>query len=171
MQTEISTNLVRDFQDCFRERQARIVSLMRALVETESPSGDVTGSRAVVDLLAEAAGSARCVTSIDRVDVPDFGQHLVIRAFQEKAATGNILLVGHTDTVHPRGSVAERPWRVEGNRIYGPGTHDIKGGTAMMWLVLQALQAHAPAAFELGANKLPQTRIDGRLHRDRAALR
>jgi len=138
MQTEISTALVRDFQDRFRDRQARIVSLMRALVETESPSGDVTGSRAVVDLLAEAAGSARCVTSIDRVDVPGFGQHLLIRAFQDSAATGNILLVGHTDTVHPRGSVAERPWRLDGNHIYGPGIFDMKANCALAVALLHA---------------------------------
>jgi glutamate carboxypeptidase len=138
MQTEISTALVRDLQDRFRERQPRIVSLMRALVEAESPSGDVAGSRAVVDLLAEAAGSARCVTSIDRVDVPNFGQHLVIRAFQDKAAAGNILLVGHTDTVHPRGSVSERPWRLEGNRIYGPGIFDMKANCALAVALLHA---------------------------------
>lgn len=138
MQTEISTAFVRDLQDRFRERQPRIVSLIRALVEAESPSGDVAGSRAVVDLLAEAAGSTRCVTSIDRVDVPNFGQHLVIRAFQDKAAAGNILLVGHTDTVHPRGSVTERPWRLEENRIYGPGIFDMKANCALAVALLHA---------------------------------
>jgi glutamate carboxypeptidase len=138
MQTEISTDLVRDLQDRFRERQPQIVSLIRALVETESPSGDVAGSRAVVNLLANAAGDARCVSSIDRVDVPDFGEHLVIRAFQERAESGNILLVGHTDTVHPRGSVAERPWRLEENRIYGPGIFDMKANCALAVALLHA---------------------------------
>ncbi len=138
MQTEISTDLVRDLQDRFRERQPQIVSLIRALVETESPSGDVAGSRAVVNLLANAAGNARCVSSIDRVDVPDFGEHLVIRAFQERAESGNILLVGHTDTVHPRGSVAERPWRLEENRIYGPGIFDMKANCALAVALLHA---------------------------------
>jgi glutamate carboxypeptidase len=138
MATDISTALVRNVQDRFREQQPRIVSLIRALVEAESPSGDVAGSRAVVDLLAEAAGSARRVTSIDRVDVPNFGQHLVIRAFQDKAAAGNILLVGHTDTVHPRGSVAERPWRLEENRIYGPGIFDMKANCALAVALLHA---------------------------------
>jgi glutamate carboxypeptidase len=138
MQTEISTDLVRDLQDRFRKRQPQIVSLIRALVETESPSGDVAGSRAVVNLLANAAGDARCVSSIDRVDVPDFGEHLVIRAFQERAESGNILLVGHTDTVHPRGSVAERPWRLEENRIYGPGIFDMKANCALAVALLHA---------------------------------
>jgi glutamate carboxypeptidase len=39
-------------------------------------------------------------------------------------------------------------WQVEGDRIFGPGTLDIKGGTIMMWLVLMALRAKAPDRFE-----------------------
>lgn len=139
MQTEISRALVNELQERFRERQARIVSLMRTLVETESPSGDFFGSRAVVDLLVGAAETARCVASIDRFDVPNFGQHLIIRAFQDYAPAGNILLVGHTDTVHPRGSLAERPWRLEDNRIYGPGIFDMKGNCALAVALLHAL--------------------------------
>ncbi|HAF25015.1 MAG TPA: hypothetical protein DHU55_03120 [Blastocatellia bacterium] len=131
MQTRISTTLAHQLRDRFRERQAQLVSLTRALVEAESPSGDPHGSRAVVDLLAKAAETARCVNSIDCIAVPGLGQHLVVRAFQDRAAAGNILLVGHTDTVHPRGSIADRPWRVEGNRSYGPGVFDMKANCAL----------------------------------------
>ena len=115
-----------------------MVSLIRALVETESPSGDEAGSRAVVDLLAQAAESARSVSSIERINVPNFGQHLIIRAFQEKSANGSLLLVGHTDTVHPRGSLADRPWRVDGKRIYGPGIFDMKANCALAIALLHA---------------------------------
>ena len=69
-----------------QSRQPQIERFMQALVETESPSGDDAGSRAVVDLLAQAAGGLECVNAIDRVDVPGFGQHIVIRAFQEQKA-------------------------------------------------------------------------------------
>ena len=134
----ISAALAKELQDRFLERQTQIISLTRALVEAESPSGDQDGSRAVVDLLAKAAETAQCVNSIDRVDVPEFGQHLVIRAYQDKAASGNILLVGHTDTVHSRGSVAERPCRSEGNRIYGPGIFDMKANCALAIALLHA---------------------------------
>ena len=111
---------------------------MRALVETESPSGDESGSTAVVELLASAAAEARCVTAIQRVDAPGFGRHLVIRAFGGQDDAGTILIVGHTDTVHPRGSIADRPWRVEGNRIYGPGIFDMKANCALAVAVLRA---------------------------------
>jgi glutamate carboxypeptidase len=120
------------------ERQTEVEAFIRALVEVESPSGDMEGSRGVVDLLVEAAGRLECVDSIERVDVPDFGQHLVIKAFQKPNA-GQILLVGHTDTVHSLGSLSERPWRVEHDRIYGPGIFDMKANCALAIEVLRTL--------------------------------
>src|ERR1044071_1483209 len=97
-------------------RQAEVEAFIRSLVEVESPSGDVEGSRAVVDLLVKAANELACVDAIERVDVPDFGQHLIIKAFQ-KENQQQILMVGHTDTVHSRGSLIERPWRREAGKI------------------------------------------------------
>ena len=47
--------------------------------------------------------------------------------------------MSHLDTVFPPEEEARNNfrWQPEGDRIFGPGTHDIKGGTVMMWLVLQ----------------------------------
>ena len=90
----------------------------------------------MVDLLAGAAAEARCVTAIQRVDAPGFGQHLVIRAFGGQSDARTVMIVGHTDTVHPRGSIAERPWRIDGNRIYGPGIFDMKANCALAIAVL-----------------------------------
>ena len=116
--------------NALHERRAEIEAFIRSLVEVESPSGDVEGSRGVVHLLAQAAGRLECVNSIERIDVPNFGQHLVIKAFQGKNA-GQVLLVGHTDTVHSLGSVSQRPWRLENNKIYGPGIFDMKANCAL----------------------------------------
>jgi glutamate carboxypeptidase len=59
-------------------------------------------------------------------------------------------MISHLDTVFPPEEEIRHNfhWEPEGDRIYGPGTQDIKGGTAMMWLVLTALRAHAPKMFE-----------------------
>ena len=135
----LSPAQVRQIEALFQARQAEIESLIRRLVEVESPSGDEAGSCAVVDLLAEAANGLSCVNGIERVDAPGFGRHLVIDAFQHQDQTGNVMLVGHTDTVHSRGSLQERPWRVEGNRIYGPGIFDMKANCALAIEVLRAL--------------------------------
>jgi glutamate carboxypeptidase len=50
----------------------------------------------------------------------------------------HILLLGHRDTVFPRGTAAARPFRVEGDRAYGPGVADMKAGLVMNAFVLEA---------------------------------
>ena len=51
------------------------------------------------------------------------------------------MLIGHTDTVHPRGSLDERPWREEDGRIYGPGIFDMKANCALALEVMSACAA------------------------------
>src|SRR5689334_2611880 len=133
----MSGPLARQILAALQARQAGVEAFIQSLVEVESPSGDMEGSRAVVDLLAEAASKLPCVDAVERVDVPDFGQHLIIRAFQKNQQ--QILMVGHTDTVHSRGSLAERPWRREAGKIYGPGIFDMKANCALAIEVLRTL--------------------------------
>ena len=59
-------------------------------------------------------------------------------------------LVSHLDTVFPAEEEARNNfhWREDGDRIYGPGTVDIKGGTVLIYMMLEALQQHAPQQFE-----------------------
>lgn len=78
----------------------------------------------------------------------NFGEHLFLT--RRGQSPRSISLVSHLDTVFPAEEEIrnEFRWRVEGDRIYGPGTVDIKGGTALIHLILSALQAVAPEAFE-----------------------
>lgn len=133
----MSGSLARQIFRALQTRQAEVESFIQSLVEVESPSGDVEGSRAVVDLVVEAASRLSCVEAIERIDAPDFGQHLVIKAFP-----GNdkqILMIGHTDTVHSLGSLSERPWHREAGKIYGPGIFDMKANCALAIEVLRTL--------------------------------
>ena len=124
--------------NALQTRQSVVEAFIRSLVEVESPSGDVEGSRGVVDLLVQGANGLSCVDAIERVDVPEFGQHLVIKAFQ-KQNQQQVLMVGHTDTVHSLGSLSERPWRREAGKIYGPGIFDMKANCALAIEVLRTL--------------------------------
>ena len=51
-----------------------------------------------------------------------------------------IVLMGHCDTVFPEGTVAQRPFRIDGNRAFGPGVTDMKAGLVMNSFVLDALR-------------------------------
>jgi glutamate carboxypeptidase len=135
----MNAELPRQILNALQARQPEIEKFIQTLVEAESPSGDEEGSRTVVDLLAQAADQLACVSEVERASVPGFGQHLVIRAFQTQSAAGQILLVGHTDTVHARGSLSERPWRSEAGKIYGPGIFDMKANCVLAIEVLRVL--------------------------------
>lgn len=140
MPFETDTTNAREFLRHFGARRDELLSLARALCEAESPSGDAEGSRAVVGLLEEAAREFQDFASWERVAAPDdYGEHFRLRAFTEGAREERtLLLLGHTDTVHPRGTLASMPWREEGGKIYAPGVFDMKAACAA---ALESLRA------------------------------
>ncbi|HLI07853.1 MAG TPA: M20 family metallopeptidase [Ktedonobacteraceae bacterium] len=62
--------------------------------------------------------------------------------------SGKVLLLGHIDTVYPPGVAAERPLRVEGDTIYGPGVCDMKGCVLSAVYAVEALHAAGQRPFE-----------------------
>jgi len=81
-------------------------------------------------------------------DNPEYGQHVVLTRLGH--STRKVAFVSHLDTVFSAEEEAQNNfhWRREGDRIYGPGTMDIKGGTVVIYMVLSALQQFAPTVFE-----------------------
>jgi glutamate carboxypeptidase len=77
-----------------------------------------------------------------------FGSHLVLT---RPGKSGHVIgLVSHLDTVFPRDEEIRNnfAWREAGDRIYGPGTVDIKGGTLIIFMMMAAMQAVFPEAFD-----------------------
>jgi len=72
----------------------------------------------------------------------------IVQATVPGTGSRRLLVVAHMDTVYPDGTVAERPVRVDGDKIIGPGTGDMKGGLLAGIYAVEALQAlnHAPWA-------------------------
>ena len=135
---EPSNSNVEILRKYFADRQSEIIASIRALVETESASGDEAGSTAVVSLLAAAADSIPKV-QVEIIPAINYGRHLRVTAFADAPASAPLILLGHSDTVHPRGSIVERPWRVEGNKAYGPGVFDMKANCVLALDVIRAL--------------------------------
>ena len=144
MPFELNSSDARKLLAHFEGRRSEVLSLVRALCEAESPSGDAEGSRAVVNLLSDAARTLRSVASVERINAPNnYGEHLLLRTFAEGASdeARSLLLLGHTDTVHPRGTLAERPWRETEGRIHAPGIFDMKASCAVALEALRACEA------------------------------
>jgi len=111
---------------------------------TTNPEGVNRLARFTTECFAPLGFTAESIPSAN----PAFGAHLVLTRRGRSAR--NIAMISHLDTVFPPEEEARNNfhWQPEGDRIYGPGTQDIKGGTVMMWLVLMALRAQAPRVFE-----------------------
>jgi len=129
------------FEPFLRALEKDAIATLRKLVETSSFTHDREGvvrhGRMVEELFAPLGFATRRVRSVTE----DCGDHLVLT---REGGDATLLLVSHLDTVYP----TTHPWRVEGSWIHGPGTCDIKGGTVLMWMILRALQEHAPERFE-----------------------
>jgi glutamate carboxypeptidase len=127
-----------------RAERPAMEELLRALVEASSFTSDPAGVAAAVAVLRpalERAGVATETVASDR-----YGPHL---AFRGPAKGAPVFLVGHIDTVFPR-AVFEG-FRREGDRAFGPGVHDMKGGLVVMAFGLAAagragLLARVPVA-------------------------
>lgn len=122
----------------FEGRRDSIIDQIREIVEIESPSHDAERSREVVAWIENAARATGLELAIERYPTSD-GDHLIIRAFpgDEKP----VLLLGHTDTVHPVGTKAKNPTRIEGDRFYGCGTFDMKANIVLMLEALRYFHA------------------------------
>jgi glutamate carboxypeptidase len=120
----------------FSERRDGIVSIIRELVEIESPSDN----KAAVDRVGEAVADkfSRLGGEIRFHRAKEFGNHLQVN-FGGRSAK-SVLLLGHYDTVYPLGTLTSMPCRIVGNKLTGPGVLDMKSGIALMLHALAALQ-------------------------------
>lgn len=109
------------------------------LVRLESPSDDKAAVDAVVDVLA--AHGAALGARVTRFPAASAGDHLRL-GFGPASGGPRVLLLGHTDTVWPRGTLAAMPLARRDGRLHGPGVYDMKGGLVV---ALQALRAIGPA--------------------------
>jgi glutamate carboxypeptidase len=115
---------------------------LRTLVGIDSGTRDVAGlaqvARAVEGWASAAGLSARRIAVHDPGGA-SLGEAVV--ATVHGAGARRILLAGHLDTVFPAGSAAARPFRRDGDILYGPGVCDDKGGLLAGLAAIETLRA------------------------------
>lgn len=162
-----------DWNSEYADRAASMLAELEKLVSMESPSRDADGIRLVATSVARAIGETGASVSIVE-DHPN-GPNVVARS---GSGDRPILLLGHLDTVWARGTLATMPWRVEGDRAFGPGVFDMKSGVLVIVEALRGLARHglsAPVVVvfncdeEIGSAST-RTLIDGHAREARAVL-
>jgi glutamate carboxypeptidase len=120
-------------------KQPAIVALIRELASCESPSDQPQAVNRFVNLLASRLDGAANVKSLPG---GRFGNHLrcEFKLPGAKSDDGKILVLAHSDTVWPLGTLAQMPLREGRGRLWGPGVLDMKSGIAFFVYAILTLR-------------------------------
>jgi glutamate carboxypeptidase len=117
-----------------KRKQNDIIALTRELVECESPSDSPEDIGRFVDLFA-----AKVSDIADCKKIPGGHLQCTFRLPGTKKS-GQILALGHSETVYPLGTLAKMPFRKSKGRLWGPGVLDMKSGIAFFVFAMRALR-------------------------------
>src|SRR5256886_7427662 len=123
-----------------RPDQRAMLAALERLVVTESPSSDKTRCDACADEIAKLFQQRLGVAAI-RHRRPDAGDHLEIRIGE---GSGPVVLLCHHDTVWPEGTLGRLPFHVQGDRVTGPGSYDMKAGIVEAAFALEHARPRRP---------------------------
>lgn len=115
-----------------------MLEVLREIVEHESPSRD----KPALDRLAGRL-ARRLLTiggNVQTIPNPLGGDHLLVRFFPSETARKPALVLTHFDTVWPVGTLDRQPFRVEGDRAFGPGIYDMKASLVQVEFALKAIR-------------------------------
>jgi glutamate carboxypeptidase len=133
------TNYPKEFLRLLKPRLPEMLSTVQKLVVAESPSLEKAPADKCCGLLA-AEWNQRG-TRVERIAQKKRGDQLRISWWpQNSRPTGQLLILGHYDTVYASGALAKMPFRVSGGKAYGPGIFDMKAGLTQALFALETLQ-------------------------------
>src|SRR5215471_7023580 len=121
-----------------RQKQNDIIALIRSFVQCESPTDNSAAVNQFVDLfVASAHDIGQAKTYANR----EFGKHgRFVFELPGSKKDGQILALGHSDTVWPLGTIQTMPFRRARGRLWGPGVFDMKAGLAFFVFAMRAIR-------------------------------
>jgi glutamate carboxypeptidase len=133
--------------DWLAAQKEAMLALLAEAVNMDSGSYDKAGVDAVGARFIRFFAEQGLVTTVEPHE--RFGNAIHIRLDDKPTNERPIVLMGHRDTVFPKGEVERRPFRIEGNRAYGPGVVDMKAGLVLNAFVLAAFKRFGGAPAPL----------------------
>lgn len=116
--------------------QPAVIESLRQMVAIESWSSDTAGLLRMADYVEQRLRKLGGQVE-RRKALPGQADNVIARF----SGTGrrNIMLLAHMDTVYPTGTLNTQPYKVDGDKVYGPGIADAKGGIAVILHSIEAL--------------------------------
>ena len=122
-----------------RTAEPDVVQTLKDLVSIESGSANVMGLMRMADYVEGRLKAAGAQT--ERLKVTRGPGGAIVKATFTGTGKARIMLIGHLDTVYPEGILTSQPIRQDGNRLYGPGIADDKGGLAVILHTMDQIKA------------------------------
>ncbi len=122
-----------------KPRLPQMLATLRRFVTAESPSLEKIAADRCCGVIAEEWN--RQGARVERIAQKHRGDLLrITHGLGKSHPSGQLLILGHYDTVYSTGTLAKMPFRLKGGKAYGPGTFDMKAGIVQALFALQALQ-------------------------------
>lgn len=129
-----------------KPRLPDMLRVLRRFVTSESPSLEKLTADGCCTVVAKEWRKSGA--HVERIPQKHRGDHLRVTFAPHKSRpTGQLLVLGHYDTVYSTGTLKEMPFRISGGKAYGPGIFDMKAGIVQALFALQALQ-HAKLSLQ-----------------------
>jgi glutamate carboxypeptidase len=137
-----------DLQRYLETNQPFYFDLLKQMVKINSFTMNRNGVNAVGRLTAQLFGQLGFNLRVIPAEDARFGDHLIL--IRPGRSGRRIGLVSHLDTVFSKDEERRNHfvWQQVGDKIYGPGVNDIKGGTVMIYMILAAMQAITPELYD-----------------------
>jgi len=120
------------------EQKTEMLRLLEDVVNIDSGSYDKPGVDAVGARFVKYFESEGLGVEVEKIET--LGDAIHVRLDDTPSNEKPIVLMGHRDTVFPKGEAARRPFRIVDGRAYGPGVADMKGGLVLNAFVLAAFK-------------------------------
>jgi len=147
MPVKVFSQPVEEVSSLAKKEKPLLLETLKELVSIESGSRDSEGLDKLANLIASRlkslGGQVALVEPSDVYKMEDTPEKIgkMVQATFSGGGSKKILLMAHMDTVYPRGMLAQQPFRIEGDRVYGLGIADDKQGIAVILHTLAILKA------------------------------
>ncbi|MDQ0159297.1 M20 family metallopeptidase [Alkalibacillus salilacus] len=125
-----------DLVQYLQDREDDMVELLRELVLMESPSNDTRLTKAMSNYLYKVVKSM-IKADVTRLSGDLYAPHLKV---EWGAGEEQLLIVTHLDTVWPEGTLEDMPCKIEADKLYGPGSFDMKAGIVQALFAIQSIE-------------------------------